>query len=153
MEMPRATTGVGSLKTPWEFVMSKSKSVLENPSAVAAADSDPGEVMEMPARPYAVLYADLPFYRDPECRFEVQGARLMVVRCEDPKQTHRPIECLPTSKRYAAGQTVAWDIDNKKLWETAWYKNPVSGTPERAWAQSVEFAGKIFNQRATPAKS
>ena len=69
-------------------------------------DQQPGETTEMPTRPYTVLHANLPFYVDPDCRIAAGGASLIVLRCDDPKQTHHPIECMPTTYRYAAGQTV-----------------------------------------------
>ena len=31
-------------------------------------DRDPGITDKMPARPYRILRADLPFYSDPECK-------------------------------------------------------------------------------------
>jgi hypothetical protein len=90
-----------------------------------------------------VLHADLPFYADPECRREVRDARLVVLRCEDPAQTFHPIECMPVLKKYSAGQTVSWDINHKRLWDAAWYRNPDTAAVEKAWAQSVEFTGKV----------
>lgn len=64
-------------------------------------DPDPGETREMPARPYKVLHADLPFYSDADCRAEVKGARLLVLRCEDPRHKHTVVECMPSRKRYS----------------------------------------------------
>ena len=110
-----------------------------------APDPNPPEIRHQPARPYRVLHADLPFYSDPKGLIEVQGARLVVLQCEDPMQTHQPIECMPVRKNYRAGQRVGWDLNNKKLWETAYYRNPSSGEVERAWAQSVEFTGPVVN--------
>jgi hypothetical protein len=104
---------------------------------------EPEETTSMPARPYRVLHADLPFYSDSKCEKEVQGARLVVLRCEDPEQKQKTIECMPVVKKYQQGQIVTWDLNNKKLWELSWYKNPDSGEVERAWTQSVEFTGKI----------
>ena len=106
-------------------------------------DPNPGEIHTLPVRPYKVIHADLTFYADPECRNAVQGARLLVLRCDDPKQKQNPVECVPTSKRYEPGQVVAWNIDHKKLCGASWYENPDSGRKERAWLQSVEFIGKI----------
>ena len=97
----------------------------------------------MPERPYRVLYSNLPFYSDSKCEQKVQGATLVILRCDDPRQSHHPIECMPTSKSYEPGQIVRWDLNNKKLWELSWYRHPETGKIERAWAQSVEFVGKV----------
>ncbi len=98
---------------------------------------------EMPARPYRVLHANLPFYSDPEGRTEVKDARLVVLQSEDPKQQHKPIECMPTRKEYAEGQILRWEINHKRMWEGAWYRNPDSGVIEKAWTQAVEFIGVV----------
>ena len=106
-------------------------------------DPNPGETQTMPARPYKVLHSNLPFYSDAECRNEVKGARLVVLRCEDPRQEHHPVECLPTTKTYSPGLTVCWDLNKEAIWQTAYYRNPDTGKAERAWSRSVEFAGRI----------
>ncbi len=106
-------------------------------------DPNPGETHEMPERPYTVLHDPLPFYSDPECRNQVSNARLIVLRSDDPRQKHHPIECMPTRKNYRKGQTLVWDINHKLQWEESWYINPDTGGKERAWARAVEFIGKV----------
>lgn len=123
--------------------MSHSSQPVRPGQAEASNNSNPEVIHEMPARPYRILHADLPFYSDPDCLNEVEGKRLIVLRCEDPKQKQNVVECMPTSKRYVQGQIVSWDIDPKKLSAASWYRNPDSGNKARAWAQSVEFIGKV----------
>ena len=106
-------------------------------------DPKPKETSEMPVRPYRVLHAGLPFYSDPECACEVLGARLVVLRSEDPRQQHHPIECMPTRKHYEKDQVLSWDINHKIQWEDAWYVNPESGNKEKAWVRAVEFIGMV----------
>jgi hypothetical protein len=106
-------------------------------------DPTPGIMEEMPARPYRVLYADLPFYSDPECKSRVDGACLIVLRSEDPKQQHQVQECMPTRKRYQAGQLVQWDLNKEDIWQDSWYRDPETGKAEKGWVQSVEFVGKV----------
>jgi hypothetical protein len=106
-------------------------------------DQNPEIIQEMPVRPYTVLHEPLPFYSDAECRVEVPGARLIVVRSDDPRQTHHPIECMPTRKTYAKGQTLSWDINHKVQWAESWYVDPDTGNKERAWLRAVEFVGKV----------
>jgi hypothetical protein len=124
--------------------MSVFSSLFGGKKAEAAFNSEPEAVSETPARPYRVLHANLPFYSDPECRTEVTGARLVVLRCEDPAQELRPIECMPTRKHYLQGQIVNWGIDHKRLCEIAWYRDPETGATEKAWAQAVEYTGKVI---------
>ena len=118
-------------------------SLFQSKKSASFFDPTPEIVSEMPVRPYLVLHADLPFYSDPECTVEVKNARLIVIRSEDPKQQHHPVECLPTRKRYEKGQILRWDINHKTQWEDAWYKNPDTGVSEKAWVRSVEFIGRV----------
>ena len=111
-------------------------------------DPRPKVTDEMPARPYRVLHANVPFYSDSDCRNEVPGARLVVLQCEDPCQTERPVECMPALKEYSPGQVVTWELNNDILWETAWYRNPATGLAEKAWSQAVEFIGRVIRTRA-----
>ncbi len=107
------------------------------------ADSAPAVTAEMPHRPYRVLHSDLPFYADSSCRKEVTAARLVVLQCEDPAQVQRTVECMPTLRSYRAGQLVSWDLNNKRIWEEAWYVHPETGRTQRAWRQAVEFIGQV----------
>jgi hypothetical protein len=111
------------------------------------ADPNPGETHTMPARPYRILHANLPFYLDAECRNEVQGARLVVLRCEDPRQAQQVVECMPSSKTYAQGLTVAWDLNKEIIFSTAYYRNPETGKNERAWSRAVEFVGPVVKTK------
>jgi hypothetical protein len=104
----------------------------------------PESTDRMPARPYRVLYADIPFCSDPECTSREEDANLVVLVSEDPKQQHQVKECMPTRKRYQVGQLVRWDLNNKKIWQSCWYKNPETGTTDMAWVQAVEFIGKVI---------
>jgi|PlaIllAssembly_1097288.scaffolds.fasta_scaffold1431419_2 hypothetical protein len=106
-------------------------------------DIRPEETTQMPARPYRVLHADLRFYSDPKCLIPVRGARLVVLKSEDPDASFHPTECMPSRMRYEQGQTVSWEINKDVLWEQSWYNNPDTGQPERAWIQSVEFTGRV----------
>ncbi len=107
-------------------------------------DPDPGETHEMPARPYRVLHARLPFYADAECRTDVKGAWLLVLQCEDPKQKQKTVECMPAMKTYSSGQLVRWELNNKNMYEAAWFINPDTGMKEKAWILAAEFVGRII---------
>ena len=123
--------------------MSIFSALLGRKKAVEIFDPNPEVIHEMPARPYTVLHDLQPFYSDAECRLEVQGARLVVLRSDDPRQKQHPVECVPTRKRYARGQILMWEINHKLQWEDAWYVNPETGKKEKAWTRAVEFLGRI----------
>ena len=125
--------------------MSVISALLGRKKAAPSFDPNPEVIHEMPTRPYTVLHDLQPFYTDAECRLEVQGARLIVLRSDDPRQNHHPVECMPTRKRYTRGQTLQWEIDHKQQWEDAWYVNPETGKKEKAWSRAVEFVGKVVS--------
>ncbi len=106
-------------------------------------DPNPATATEMPVRPYRVLHAGIPFYSDPDCRMQVQGATLLILRSDDPRQKHHPVECVPTRRNYRTGDIVQWDINNKQQWTDGWYRNPETGNSEKAFMRSVEFSGKV----------
>jgi hypothetical protein len=106
-------------------------------------DPNPGIIEEMPARPYRVLHADVPFYSDPGCKRRIEGVNLVVLGSEDPHQQHQVQECMPTRKKYKAGQLVCWDLNYKQVWQNCWYRNPQTANIEVAWTQAVEFVGKV----------
>ncbi len=116
--------------------------------AETAFDPNPDLVDQMPVRPYRVLHADLPFYSDPECRTGVVGARLIMLRCEDPRQKFHPIEAMPVRRRYQEGQIVRWEINNKAMWEISWFINPENGQKEKAWTLATEFVGPVVNAKS-----
>jgi hypothetical protein len=113
--------------------------------------SVPEIVDEMPAIPHRVLYADLPFYSDPECTQEVKDGRLMILEAIDPDDPIKELDVVPTRKKYAVGQLLAWDLYKDKMWETCWYRHPETGNIERAWKLHVEFIGKVVSERAQAA--
>jgi len=115
----------------------------KKPDVTEVFDPNPERTDRMPARPYRVMYADLPIYSDPECKTRIYDANLVVLKSEDPKQAHQVQECMPTRKKYSAGQLVRWDLNNKQVWQTCWYRNPETSSTEMAWTQAVEFAGKV----------
>jgi hypothetical protein len=115
--------------------------------ATEVFDPNPGTVHAMPARPYRVLSADLAFYSDPECKSRVSDATIVVLRSEDPRQQHQVQECMPTRKKYQAGQLVEWDLNNKQIWQDNWYINPATGKAEKIWIQAVEFVGRVVTAK------
>ena len=106
-------------------------------------DPIPDEISQMPVRPFRVIHADLPFYSDANCQNQIPNARLVILQCVDTIQKRNDADCMPSRKRYKQGQIVSWDLNNKMIWQSAWYRNPETAQIEKAWAQSVEFIGKV----------
>ncbi len=120
----------------------------DHPVGGVTTQRDPEHSDEMPVVPYRVLYANIPFYSDPECTKEVATARIAILEALDPDDELRELDVVPSLNRYEPGQLVRWTLDNKNLWEESWYKNPETGQIERAWTIHVEFIGQVLSQQA-----
>ncbi len=116
-------------------------------------DPKPTETDELPAIPHLVLYAGIPFYSDAECTKQVSDASLLILEPLDPADTIQELDVAPTRREYKVGQFVTWELNNKKLWETCWYRNPETGRIEQAWAFHVEFIGSVIAQSTVDANA
>ncbi len=108
----------------------------------------PAETDEMPAVPYRVLHVDLACYTDAECKKEVTTARVVILMALDPDDPLQETDIVPVRLHYRAGQLVTWSLDNKKLWEVAWFHHPETGLIEKSWTFHVEFTGSIISDKA-----
>lgn len=99
----------------------------------------------LPVVPFRVTHAGLPFYTDPECRTEVQEARIYILEPLDPDDTVFEPEIVPSRKIYPQGALVTWSLE-KKLWETCWFKDPETGEIRQAWTAHAEFAGRLIRE-------
>ena len=124
------------------FSGSKSK---EGPNCADGMSSQ--ETNQLPVVPYRVLYAEIPFYSDSECRDQVPDARVVILKALDPDNSYVEPDVVPTLKKYKTGQLLDWSLDNKRVWEECWYRNPETNKIEQAWTLHVEFIGKQISER------
>lgn len=130
--------------------MGKLKKLFKSKPAVPPAESfdpKPEETDELPFIPYRVLYTDIPFYEDPACEQEVTDARIAILEAIDPDDERMEVDVLPTRKHYQPGQLVTLNLNNKRLWEQCWFRNPETQQIEQAWTLHVEFIGQIINEK------
>ena len=130
--------------------MGKLKKLFKSKSAAPPTESfdpKPEETDELPFIPYRVLYTDLPFYDDPACENEVTDARIAILEALDPDDELMEVDVLPTRKDYQPGQLVTLNLNNKRLWEECWFRNPQTQQIEKAWTLHVEFIGQIINEK------
>jgi len=111
-------------------------------------DLSPDETDEMPIVPYRVLYSDIPFYSDPECKNEVPEARIAILEMLDPDDKVKELDVVPVLKKYKPGQLLRWNLNNKTEWEESWYRHPKTGQIERAWSLHVEFTGAVISAQS-----
>ncbi len=130
--------------------MGKLKKLFKSKSAAPLTESfdpKPEETDELPFIPYRVLHMDLPFYDDPACEKEVTDARIVILEGLDPDDELMEVDVLPTRKEYQPGQLVTLNLNNKRLWEECWFRNPETLQIEQAWTLHVEFIGQVINQK------
>ena len=130
--------------------MGKLKKLFKSKSAAPPTESfdpKPEKTDELPFIPYRVLYTDLPFYDDPACENEVTDARIAILEALDPDDELMEVDVLPTRKDYQPGQLVTLNLNNKRLWEECWFRNPQTQQIEKAWTLHVEFIGQIINEK------
>ena len=119
----------------------------DDPIIGVPTQRDPGKTDEMPVVPYRVLYANIPFYSDAECKKEVKAAKIAILEALDPDDELAELDVVPSLNRYEPGQLVQWTLNNKQLGEESWYKNPESRKIERAWTIHVEFVGQVLSHQ------
>ncbi|MBI4445865.1 MAG: hypothetical protein HY645_08130 [Acidobacteria bacterium] len=107
--------------------------------------SQPKTTALRPISPFRILHAGLTFYSDSKCEKEVPEARLLLLICEDPAETLREVEAVPARMAYEKGQIVNWLFDHHKTWGESWYRDPETGKILKAWTQSAEFVGEVFD--------
>ena len=110
-------------------------------------DPKPDETDELPMIPYRVVYSDLPFYDDPDCQNEVPDARIAILEALDPEDQLLEQDVLPTRQDYHPGQLVTLRLNNKRLWEESWFRNPETQQIEQAWALHVEYIGQRISEK------
>ena len=102
----------------------------------------------VPLVPFKVLETDIPFYLDEECKKLVTDASIVIIQALDPDDSILEVDIVPTTKKYKRGDYVTLALDNKKLWEDCWYRDPQSGEIEKAWRIHVCFIGAIIDPSA-----
>jgi len=129
---------------PLEKVTEKLRGKKDQVDRADSIGLDPGTTSKMPVVPHKVLITDVPFYTDEACKEEVEGATIAILRPLEPEGFDE-LEVVPCIKQYSPGQYVTWNLNNKKLWEDCYYRNPLSGKTEVAWTIHVEFAGRVID--------
>jgi hypothetical protein len=102
----------------------------------------------VPLVPFKVLETDIPFYSDKDCTQLVPDASIVIIQALDPEDSIQELDIVPTTKKYQKGDYVTLALDNKRLWEDCWYRDPDSGEIEKAWRIHVCFVGAVIDPAA-----
>ena len=74
-------------------------------------------------------------------------ARIAILEALDPEDQLLELDVLPTRKDYHPGQLVTLRLNNKRLWEESWFRNPETQQIEQAWALHVEYIGQRISEK------
>ena len=129
---------------PLEKITEKLRGTKDNVYITDSIGVEPETTAVMPVVPYKVLISDIPFYADSQCKNEVEGATIAILRPLDPDGFDE-LDIVPCHKQYTPGQYLTWHLNNKKLWEDCYYQNPFTGKVELAWTMHVEFVGQVIS--------
>ncbi len=115
------------------------------------AERKPAVSDEMPVVPHRVLHSSIPIYNDEDCRERAPG-HIVIVEALDPEDDHPELDILPTTKEYQVGQLTHFQTDHHRMWDKAWFLNPITNQVEVAWkVGAAEFVGPLIDE-ATLAK-
>lgn len=99
----------------------------------------------LPLVPFKILASKIPFYRDQECTQMVEDARIVILQALDPEDEIQELDIVPSTLTYESGDYVTMSLDNKKLWEDCWFKDPETGEIQKAWQIHVNFIGEVIS--------
>jgi hypothetical protein len=94
----------------------------------------------IPRETYTVLFL-VPFFSDNLATQEVEGAHAVLLDASSQEGNHRSV-AYPTTKEYEIGQVVSWEWNLKKVWGSAWYREPQTGAIKHGWDSAAEFVGR-----------
>ena len=129
---------------PLEKMSDKFRGKSDDIYVVDSEEVSPETSDKIPVVPHKVLCSEIPFYSDPECTDRVPNAHIIILRPLDP-DGYDILEVVPSRKTYTPGQYLTWHLNNKKMWESCFYRNPLTGQIEEAWSLHVEYAGRVLS--------
>lgn len=109
-------------------------------------DKSPQISDEMPVVPHRILYAGLPIFDDEACTQEAPGGTMVILEPLDPSDDLHELDILPTSLEYTAGQLTHFQTNQHKMFDAAWFNNPITGQVERTCRVAfAEFVGAVIS--------
>ncbi len=90
-----------------------------------------------------VYHPGVDVFKDPGCTIPWPDTKGVILETETPGGTQRFFRIFPTTRtHFQKGKRVAWEWDNSRAWNDAWYKDPDSGEIKLAWNSALEFVGR-----------
>lgn len=108
-------------------------------------DNRPAVTETFPAVPNRVLHVGLTLYKDESCSQPYERGSGMIIEPLDPEDQLFELDILPTTLEYEPGQYVQFETNHHKMWDAAWFHNPISDKVEKAWnVAAAEFVGPLI---------
>ncbi len=82
----------------------------------------------------------------------MQGVNGLILETTAPGGTTKTLRIFPTTQsHYQKGRQVPWEGNLGRVFDQAWYKDPITGQVREAWSSAAEFVGRHLNDlRANP---
>lgn len=86
-------------------------------------------------------------FSDPECKVLIKDSKGIILETMSPGGTAKSYRIFPTTRdHFIKGKQVAWEWNMGRTWNAAWYINPETNLPEKAWEGSAEFIGRHIEE-------
>lgn len=108
-------------------------------------DNSPPVTETFPAVPNRVLHVGLTLYKDEACRQPYERGTGIIIEPLDPEDQLFELDIMPTTFEYEPGQYVQFQTNHHKMWDAAWFHNPITNKVEKAWkVAAAEFVGPLI---------
>ena len=86
-------------------------------------------------------------FRDDQCNQHYPEGRGVILQTISAGATSVTRRIFPTTRGdYERGKLVAWEWNNTRQWDDAWYRDPETGETKYAWGGSLEFIGRHLDE-------
>jgi hypothetical protein len=97
----------------------------------------------LPIERNVVYNLGVKIYLEESCTNIIADTKGVILETTSPGGSQKNFRIFPTTRTdYVKGEVVSWEWNMKRVWPSAWYRDPDSGEIKKAWDGSAEFAGR-----------
>ncbi len=97
----------------------------------------------MPRETNVVYEPGAVVYSDPQAQLPMPGVKGLILETTAPGGASKTLRIFPTTLgHYRKGSRVAWEWNMGKVFNQAWYRDPLTGEVREAWSNAAEFVGR-----------
>jgi hypothetical protein len=115
-------------------------------NALSALDSGMTILRALKALPnemHVVYDSGVEIFSDEACTKLILNGKGVILETTSPGGVMKRHSIFPTTRtHFRKGKQVAWEWNMQLIWQSAWYREPDTGTIKPAWSSSAEFVGR-----------